>query len=527
MLQKLSLILLGTMMVLPIQSLYARGAVTCESLFRDEITMDIANLDESDVDAIKTHPILPNEFLGETFKAIEIKRKASELSLLNREAIRQFDLLTRKPGVLTSETEPVLEDYSPTDSFYQIADGISQSRDAFLEASGQDATLAKEGAHNLKERIHSEINQIKRKIRETENLAYKLDMLVPLVIKNLSQNKRYERNVNLYASLLTRSILRIKSHKANLDIAEAFERDLISVVKTQVLEPSEINNKFYTTQKPQAKEAQPLTGNKKLTSEQEARRAIEIKAKEGLPMTQTNVQFPVQASRQFRHSVGDVIRDSALAKKLTPEQLEAKRVQIKKEEDKKAQELARIRKGEGLKPAIQAAPEYRQMIGTTAGIPSARKTEYTNPENKGRGVMSGSYIPKSGIDRKVNLDSSARHMTLTMNSKTSPAVTAQRLRTWIVDNDLRGQIIVTLNPDSSISVAEKINGSPERKAKKLQEFKDEFSSENLDLIPNANPPVRVQPAPPKPVAPPKPATLLEKVSDLINYNPRQHHSNYR
>ncbi|MES2767609.1 MAG: hypothetical protein V4596_00565 [Bdellovibrionota bacterium] len=493
MLQKISLILLCGLVAIPTQLLYAENV--CRSLFIEKF--EESNPVQSNLESLTIHYIKQVE-TGRTFK---IERNSSDIVELNREARTIHGLLTKNVPALLIKTRAIFE-YSPKIPFERIADGISEVQLALLDARGRTASqeaLAKDGAQNLMEKIKDEISEIKRKIIEIENLAYELDMITDLV-GQLPSN--FQNNISIHSSLLKTSLSKITLLKIELSNIEALKQDLILVIETQALKPTELSKKFYdVTEAP-------------------------IQANDNSPISKVNVAVPAQKpTREFipqeNHTRGTI----AVAKPaqryprplLPGEQISRETTPVPPFKPNRVTSIP------GRHPRVTVpVPTYTQMIGTKAGTPAIRSTEYRNPVNLSR---SGVYVAQSGVTAKVDLNHHSRNMILNLKyesySKNFPAKDIlEQLRSWAQKYNIQHQIIFSHSGriEDPILVTVKIKDKGMEQFY-LQKLKDDFASSNPALSENLTPPTRIEPKPPKAAEPRKPLTLMQSVMGVLNHTP--------
>ncbi len=451
MLQKISLILLCGLVAIPTQLLYAENV--CRSLFIGKF--EESSPVQSNLESLTTHYIKQVE-TGRTFK---IERNSSEIVELNREALTIHSLLTKNVPALLIKTRAIFE-YSPEIPFERIADGISEVQLALIDARGRTASqeaLAKDGAQNLMEKIKDEISEIKRKIIEIENLAYELDMITDLVGQLPSRS--FQNNISIHSSLLKTSLSKITLLKIELSNIEALKQDLISVIETQKLIPTELSKKFYdVTEAP-------------------------IQAQDNSPISKVTVPVPAQKpTRKFmpleNHTKGTIPVQTFKPTRVTS-----------------------IPDAERNRPRVTVpVPNYTQMIGTKAGTPALRSTKSRNPVNLSR---SGVYVAQSGVTAKVDLNHDSRNMILNLeyesSSKNFPAKDIlEELRSWAQKYNIQHQITFSHSGriEDPILVTVKIKDKG-MEPFYLQKLKDEFTSRDPVLSENLNPPTRIEPKLPK------------------------------
>ena len=161
MLQKISLILLCGLVVVPTQYLHADKM--CVYLFAGG--NEISPVAPWNPGTLTTHNIKQVE-TGRTF---EIKRSSTEVVELNTDAQKTFNLLTNNVPVLIAKSKAIFQEYSPNLPFQSIAKGISDIQLAFLDARGRSESqlsFAKDGARGLRNKINDEIIEIRRKIKD-------------------------------------------------------------------------------------------------------------------------------------------------------------------------------------------------------------------------------------------------------------------------------------------------------------------------------------------------------------------------
>lgn len=513
---------------------------TCKSLFLKIEEEGNLQLFKNEV----IHPIRDDV----TGKTIKITRTSDQVEALNRDARDLYVLIAKNIPALLKKTNVIFQEYTPKMPYLKIAATIGEVQMALIDARGANHSqqaLAKEGAENLRQNINSEIRAIKSKILETENLAYQLDMVTGLV-ETLSVNKQFQNNANIHNNQFHTSLSKILVLQGELKKMEAFKTDLDSVIAFQVLKPTETTKNFYenTSAVEAKKEETPIASAVKKQTAQPAidkslspREQLLARARAHLENPSdkgaNGVRPPAEKrTREFipqeDHSSGrDMSAPLARQSRVTivkGEQLSRDTTPFKAQKQAIGNTLVPDSERKRSRVSTEA-PTYKPVVGTTSGSGTVRSRESSNPINPGRGSMSGSYVPKSGVTGKVDLDSSARSMTLdiqyTASTKIFPAKDIlESLREWArkykIQNDIQFSHTGRIEDPILVNVKIRDQGLQQFYLKKLEE---DFGSKNAKLKDNLNPATRIQPAPIKPVEKEKP-TLKEKISDIINYSPR-------